>query len=349
MSNRIGILTFHHTTNYGATLQAWSLQKFLRQLEITSEIIDYQPAVARSTYRRVLFYNRHFMHGFMKKANFAAFRRRHLSLSAETFLDLESFKAAASHYDTVICGSDEIWNTSSFRGYDAGFFLGLPEFEHVKKYSYAASAGATTSFCENKEIISRSLQSFSKISVRDTATKALLLKECDVEPEIMLDPTLLVDCEELMTGEAVKGEPYMLVYGSLSKSEKQYVLNKARQSNCRIFSIGEFNQFADRNFIGAGVSSWLELLNGAHTVFTTFYHGAIFAWKFGRPLIVFSRPSKTRKIEGFVEELALNSTNIPLDADGDAVAIAYESSNDTSVRLQSARSKAERFLKNVRV
>ncbi|WP_412778169.1 polysaccharide pyruvyl transferase family protein [Thalassospira lucentensis] len=347
MSNRIGILTFHHTTNYGATLQAWALQNYLIQLGISSEIIDYQPSAARSTYRRVLFYNRRFLIGLKKMLNFKHFRRRHLSLSSETLFDLPSLQTVVAQYDTVIFGSDEIWNTSSFRGYDAGFFLGFPALSHIRKFSYAASAGSTVSFGDKKNVIAAALNKFTAVSVRDKSTQSLLSNECGVVSETMVDPTLLVDFSDLISQHPKQREDYVLIYGSLNAIEQRLVIDKAKELNCRIFSVGEFNRCADKNFLSAGIQTWLELFNGAQVVFTSFYHGAIFAWKLSRPLIVFERPSKIRKIKGFVEELALKSTLLPMGGDDDAVAVAYESSTQTLLRLEAAISKAERFLRNV--
>ena len=40
---KIGILTFHWASNYGAVLQAYALQEHLRQAGHAVEIINYQP------------------------------------------------------------------------------------------------------------------------------------------------------------------------------------------------------------------------------------------------------------------------------------------------------------------
>ena len=39
---KTGILTFHRTTNYGAALQAYALQKKLTDIGVQAEIIDYR-------------------------------------------------------------------------------------------------------------------------------------------------------------------------------------------------------------------------------------------------------------------------------------------------------------------
>jgi len=43
MKNKIGILTYHFTNNYGGLLQAYSLQKFLRNKGYNVDFINYLP------------------------------------------------------------------------------------------------------------------------------------------------------------------------------------------------------------------------------------------------------------------------------------------------------------------
>ena len=47
---KIGILTFHHTANYGAVLQSFALSTFIRSLGHDVEIIDYRPREAEEFY-----------------------------------------------------------------------------------------------------------------------------------------------------------------------------------------------------------------------------------------------------------------------------------------------------------
>ena len=47
---KVGILTFHHTNNYGAVLQACSLYRAVERLGHTVEVLDYRPLAARRMY-----------------------------------------------------------------------------------------------------------------------------------------------------------------------------------------------------------------------------------------------------------------------------------------------------------
>jgi hypothetical protein len=48
---KIGILTYHNTTNYGATLQAYALQNVIENFGFECEIINYQCSAVVDRYK----------------------------------------------------------------------------------------------------------------------------------------------------------------------------------------------------------------------------------------------------------------------------------------------------------
>ncbi|MEM7717545.1 MAG: polysaccharide pyruvyl transferase family protein, partial [Cyanobacteria bacterium P01_A01_bin.68] len=52
---KIGIITYHFTSNYGATLQAYALSHFLEQNGYDVEFIDYRPKSIRLEQRKNLY------------------------------------------------------------------------------------------------------------------------------------------------------------------------------------------------------------------------------------------------------------------------------------------------------
>lgn len=47
---KTGVVTFHSAHNYGATLQAWALQKAIKKLGVTPCIVNYHPEVIDRLY-----------------------------------------------------------------------------------------------------------------------------------------------------------------------------------------------------------------------------------------------------------------------------------------------------------
>lgn len=61
---KIGILTFHWATNYGAILQAYALQNYLKDRGHNVEIINYKPLFYDYSIRKFLLYPR-FLFSFL--------------------------------------------------------------------------------------------------------------------------------------------------------------------------------------------------------------------------------------------------------------------------------------------
>ena len=48
---KVGIMTFHKAINYGAVLQAFALCKFINNMGVTCEVIDYHSIPLDETYK----------------------------------------------------------------------------------------------------------------------------------------------------------------------------------------------------------------------------------------------------------------------------------------------------------
>ena len=157
---KIGILTYHFALNYGAVMQAWALQEYLKKRGHHVELIDYRPSHLESgggfyfpknikllrmnlikaviKFRAFLnFFSRHMR---LKKSKFQDFHNNYLNLSKKTFRKFKYDLEDKFDYSIFICGSDQIWNSSNHSGIDRAYFFGfLPEKSFT--VSYAASFG----------------------------------------------------------------------------------------------------------------------------------------------------------------------------------------------------------------
>ena len=172
--NRVGILTFHSANNFGALLQAVSLQKtIIERGNVECELIDYEPEFIRKDYSISPFKNMHpkviiksalrIPDKIKRNSKFQTFREENTVCSKQC-LSEGDFKNICNSFDEIVVGSDQVWNYN-LTEHDMHYFL--PEIgASVKKVAYAASTGgADFSTQESKKII-LSLQNFSDISVR---------------------------------------------------------------------------------------------------------------------------------------------------------------------------------------
>ena len=198
MKKLFGILTFHNANNYGAALQAYALQRFLRDIygDGLVDVIDYKCAgvrkqdslrdyvarqgVIRGTVRYSLAHSR------IKKI--AAFCRENMSLSKQISTRKELPDIAAD-YEVIISGSDQVWN----RKWTGGEDTYLQDFhnDNRKKVSYAASFGLAQLPSEWVDDYRRLLGDFSHISVREEPGKNIVRSLLNRESDVHLDPTLL--------------------------------------------------------------------------------------------------------------------------------------------------------------
>jgi hypothetical protein len=301
----IGILTFHHTTNYGATLQAYALSKFLEGQGHQVEFINYQPKMAVKVYRDVLYFKakkKEIPGNLLKDMKMRWFVKKHMKVNRHVYSKPESLKKGCFHYDVVIVGSDEVWNINSFRGYDMSYFLDFLD-DRTKKISYAASFGHTTSLTKLKESISHSISKFDRVSVRDVNSLRLIQSECGTSAEKVLDPTFLVDFRPIIKEH--KLQKYILVYGEIPDSLIRQIKEYSDRQNFLIVSVGYTNKIADINHLGASPEEWLSYFEGASYVFTSFFHGTIFSILFKKPFTVFSTNQKIQKLSDLLSDLNL--------------------------------------------
>ncbi|MCX7848263.1 MAG: polysaccharide pyruvyl transferase family protein, partial [bacterium] len=299
---RVGILTFHHVANYGAMLQAYALQEAVQELGHEVELIDYRPAKALAAYYSALFENNPQAESNARRLRrMEEFMKARMRLSPQPFRTYEGFEGVCGRYDVVIVGSDEVWNINSFRGYDRSYFLAWAGTE--RRVSYAASFGYTASTGVHREEIRGELEKFAEISVRDEHSRRIVEEECGLEAEIVVDPTLLIEYDGLV--RKVREGEYMLVYGVLTKEAEAYVKRCAERSGVGVVAVGYGVGCAEEVMAAASPDEFVSLFAHARYVFTGFFHGIMFAVKFGKPFTAFCGADKRLKMTDAVKWMGL--------------------------------------------
>ena len=206
---KIGTLTLHLPFNYGNALQQFSLHRYLREqgydaevlshwfCENRDEVLHYHNALKRSWKDRLivlwnLFNCTGTISKFLQERKLDVWLRRNIRWSKEEGTD-EDFPADSIEHDSVIVGSDQVWNPK----YKTSDFFLLPSFpDCVKRIAYAASFG-TDRFPEGRRTFYREqLRKFRAISVRESSAKEIIEREFGISATLVCDPTLLHTKEE---------------------------------------------------------------------------------------------------------------------------------------------------------
>ena len=187
----IKIYTYYYTNNYGALLQSLCLKTFIENYTRKKIYYDrYQPKnlMFSEIYRPLITKNFYKFFGVLNRNIKIRNWKKKLGLKKPIYEKNERNDSTL----LSVYGSDEIWNfTNAYYGYDQYFF---GENNGSKKMSYAASFGRSKyeSLSDNqKKEITKNLNRFESISVRDINSANIVRKLTNINPIIVVDPTLI--------------------------------------------------------------------------------------------------------------------------------------------------------------
>jgi hypothetical protein len=282
---KIGTITFHWATNYGAVLQAFALQKYLKLNGYETEIINYIPFRVRLIQTIMNIKNLKII-DFVKEYKINKFRKQYLSLSKKTFHTNNSLVKEYHDYDVCICGSDQIWNESFVLYAESkptlSYYLNFVGREKTR-ISYATSFGTDKLSSEVVNLIKPELAKFKNISVRENTGKTII-EDMGLNAELVVDPTLLLESkvyEELIDKENTKNHFQLFSY---ILHDNQITAEKISKY---IFD-NYFDKSVDKkyNMQPIGIYEWLYNARNSRLVLTNSFHGAIFSIIFKTPFIV---------------------------------------------------------------
>lgn len=348
---RIGIITFHFVHNYGAILQAYALQQKLSAMGHEATIIDYRPQHHVEQYKRfnwgklwswspyllakrltveLLLYPTY----RRKRKAFARFEQEHLHLTPYNQQQL----ATANPFDTVICGSDQIWEVRlqennarrkddtkiSLEGLYYGDGIGCPVIAYAASY--------TTPF---EGLLARSLslklQNFSAISTREESARQRVQALTQKKVHRAIDPVLLIGCNCFLPMSEMRpiAPKYVLLYevvGIEGAYPMVYTFAKARglevvylQSN--YLSLHHIDK-ADQ---AASPEKFVAYIRHAEYVFTSSFHGTAFSLLFHKPFYYLASHSRfDNRSMSLLEITGLRHRSLTVADTPDDLPIDYE-------------------------
>lgn len=294
---RVGIITFHDTPNYGATLQCYASSAFLTAQGADVEVINYNPPHTTLQYIKNLFLGRQRSLGNVRRvARFFAFGRERLKYSGGYTPRPSGLRKLAQRYDLAMTGSDEVWKVDHMRRFDPTFYLDFCDPATTRIISYAASASMVTDLTKRADVVRPLLERFDAIAVRDPGTGDQVTALTGREPQMVVDPTLLWDWDRENLPPIVEGG-YVAVYSYLNDTEMAAVRTAADAKGLKVICFGCRHKAADVNLGWIGPEEWLRVVKHADLVVTNFFHGVVFALLFGRPVFAHVNAAKRLKLE----------------------------------------------------
>ncbi|WP_176439232.1 polysaccharide pyruvyl transferase family protein [Puniceibacterium sediminis] len=304
---KIGIITFHNTPNFGATLQCYALSKYLGSLGHEVEVINYMPLRALWMYFRSQFMGkRRSARNVGKLLKFRRFVNDKLTLSgAPVFRPDKLQPLDDGRYDVVFTGSDEVWKVDSIRPLDGSFYFDFLSPEKTRLCAFAASASTVTDLRDHAEKTGPWLKRFHDIAVRDPHTGEAVTALTGSPPTIVCDPTFLWDFEAETHPKPYTGGDYLALYGWPNAQDSAEIRKFADRHGLKVVGVGARNKICDAEFVAIGPQEWLGLIRHSSVVVTDFFHGNIFALLFNRPLYAYVAPKKRMKLERIMKMVGL--------------------------------------------
>lgn len=345
-SRKVGVLTFHRSVNFGSYWQARCMVEGLRARGLDAEILDHRSRrvewrEARNAFQPTLPVRTDPRH-------FAALGRKTRALIAATdalplspAFPLED-PGQMPHYDTIVVGSDEVWNFCHPWYGGASLFFG----DHCnadRLVSYAASFGNHDAADGIDTPWLDRLRRFHAVSVRDENSRAMLAPAID--PPLVLDPCLQFP-DVIPGGAPVAGSRYAVIYGHSFPDWYTAQLRRwADATGTRLVSIGYPSGIADELRIDIGPADFSALIAGAHAVATNFFHGCVFAIRHARPFACAASPYRRNKVRDLTRALGLEDHLVEEGTSDDAFAhLLATLPGDLSDRLATERAASTRFL-----
>ena len=315
--SKVGVLTFHRASNYGAVLQTWALQRALLASGVEAEVIDYRSPFIEAHYTptgwKTLLNPRLagialLRNGYMRdrRSIFEKFVREEIPMSSEQFTP-ENLSAANHLYAGFITGSDQVWNYQT-AGFDRAYFLDFVEGT-ARKTAYAASIGLEQIPEEHSEEYLRLFQTMGMTTLRETSGSRLFEDITGKSAPTVLDPTLLLSAEEwaaLASDGTKQGRPYVFVYLLAETKEMlDYARRLARVKNCDVVYVSQrlFRPRGMETLDSATPQDFVSLVKNASAIVTNSFHGLAFGLNFGAEVHFDYLPAPS-KVNSRLEDIA---------------------------------------------
>lgn len=290
---RIGIVTPYDAANYGAYLQAYASKRYLESQGHEVFMIRWRKEEERKD-------------TFLKKANslvdivrlIATYphERKKYSVMTEA---LEEFNIISVEeidkysLDLITIGSDIVWNIS-VNEFQKPIFYGKGLPIEIVRCAYAPSVGNCeiddfNNFPEQRE----GLKKIEIIGVRDENTASIIENITGICPQLVCDPTLLIDIGDYQVANktVVKGK-YLLVYSYyVPQKYREYLIRYARENKLKLVAACMYQRWCDMNIVCSPLD-FCTLIEHAECVFTTTFHGSIFTLLNHKRCVIFAKLKK---------------------------------------------------------
>jgi len=324
---KIGVITTQYAPNYGAVLQTFALQHFLKSIYEKNkvEVINYIPPHSNQfwniypsgsgikNFLLKLYLICHPKFIFNKKKLFGKFKKfikENVSCSKDYFT-FDELEKTENFYDVLICGSDQIWNIT--RHDDPVWFLYFSKnWTSCKKIAYAPSIADQIPE-GHEENLKKYLKNLDYISVRESSDVKQLKKYTDKKIEHVCDPVFLLSIEEwekYLPDNDIK-EPYILCYFISTGDMATDVVKKMKElTGLKVVhvNVNIRDKFSsDYDIRTASPFEFVNYIKNATYVCTNSFHCTAFSILFKKNFLIIPKQKANSRMESLIGKVGIDN------------------------------------------
>lgn len=316
---KIGIYTlFYNSINYGGILQAYALNRVIREADNDCEVLNFNYDYSIDTRSRIKIQLKKGIFSFIKKSCLHVFNKnkfKKYSVLAKgrreafkEFVDKnikysktynsKTLKQAADDYEVFVCGSDQVWNCGNFIN-TAAFFDFVPDDK--LKIAYAPSFGKSSISPQAAEIIKPLINRFQFLSAREIQGVKILKELTTKSVSMVVDPVFLLNTSQWddICSERLINEKYIFCYflGADENYKKNILELKQKTGFITVtFPFATTEQPLNYDFLSCDVnlpdaspSDFISLIKNAEYVLTDSFHATAFSLIFNKQFYTLKR------------------------------------------------------------
>jgi len=313
---KVAVVNRTNLKNYGSLLQSYALCEAVKMLGYECEIIwakgnlsknyDFRLKKIICTLFKLAFHPKLWKKTFAltkytketvideeKIKLFDAFVEENVDRKFYTYGNMK--KAAKELYHKVICGSDQIWCSTSLYVDPLMYLRFCPK---DKRIAYAPSIGRDYIPKYNARVMRKYINGIPCVSIREEKGQELIKELTGRDVPVVIDPTLLVGVEKWDTLKAESSQydskDYVLSY-FLDEPDEQVqerIKQYATENNKKIVVLGSKLSKIDDELMecpSCGPKEFITIVANASYVMTDSYHGMLFSIMYGRQFAAIER------------------------------------------------------------
>lgn len=323
---KVALCVRYDCDNYGSMLQILSTQNSLKKFGVQYEILRYDKITPLFLLRSISrLFNADFVRGkgaiikkkymlknhpdvnngdAIRRKKFSEYREKYIGPYSRMLRGYNSIVEAASEYDAVMVGSDQLWAPA---GLESNYYNLIFVPDGVRKISFATSFGVSEIPPRQKKKTANYLKRIDYISVREVSGAKIVKELTGRDAVVAADPTLMISKEEwdkTFPPKRIINEPYIFAYFLGDNIEhRRIVMNLKKLLGYKVVTcphldsyIDADNGFGDIQRYDTDPEDFLNLIRYADYICTDSFHGSIFSLLNHKQFATFRRFKENDKL-----------------------------------------------------